>query len=400
MFTFYHYKGNVLQLFLQCGQEKIMINTETQKYLIHVLKCVLEGKKPDEKPKTVNFEDIFAMASFHKVEGMAFYGIDMLNTKPEKDLLKKWTEIKNQHIYRHVVQNIEQEKIINVFSNAYIQMLPIKGLSLKKLYPNPEYRWMNDIDILVKKEDFDKAKSIIEDMGYEVLLEIDKDIEYFKKPLLQVEIHHDLLEKRRAHYDYFKDVWTWVVPCDGSGFIYKMPVEKEYIYLLEHAGIHFNGSGTGIRTVMDLYLFRNKHIDAWNAAYIDGQLKKLDLKDFSDKINMIGEAWFGNGTLDPAMEEFENCIMDSGVFGTKKHFLENDIAREFADGDNGIKSVFNYIFKRAFLPYEKMLPDYPVLEKCPVLLPFCWIHKCLRVVLFRREKFSWIYNAIKSNKSK
>ncbi|MDP2924701.1 MAG: nucleotidyltransferase family protein [Candidatus Omnitrophota bacterium] len=55
----------------------------------------------------------------------------------------------------------------NAFKSAHIPMAPIKGMAL--LYELPEYaqtRPMCDIDILIKKEDFNKAKDILLNLNY------------------------------------------------------------------------------------------------------------------------------------------------------------------------------------------------------------------------------------------
>ncbi len=72
---------------------------------------------------------------------------------------------------RHIAQQASFSAISEEFTKAGVYFMPLKGYHIKKLYPSPEFRTMNDIDVLVFSESQEAAKKIIIDKGYEFCVE-------------------------------------------------------------------------------------------------------------------------------------------------------------------------------------------------------------------------------------
>ena len=45
--------------------------------------------------------------------------------------------------------------------------MPLKGCNMKALYPSPELRVMGDADILIRVEQYDRIRPIIQSLGFE-----------------------------------------------------------------------------------------------------------------------------------------------------------------------------------------------------------------------------------------
>jgi Uncharacterised nucleotidyltransferase len=59
------------------------------------------------------------------------------------------------------------ERLLDQFANASIAVLPLKGVVLvERLYGNLAWRRTGDIDLLVRREDIDRARQVVERAGY------------------------------------------------------------------------------------------------------------------------------------------------------------------------------------------------------------------------------------------
>ena len=70
----------------------------SEEYLVHLLRSVLLGEKPQEKPDGFSFGEVYKAAAFHNVDSMAFYGIDRLEVKPDERLYNEGKRKKDQCI--------------------------------------------------------------------------------------------------------------------------------------------------------------------------------------------------------------------------------------------------------------------------------------------------------------
>ena len=58
--------------------------------------------------------------------------------------------------------------VLQAFQEANILAIPLKGIALiESLYPNPAIRPMTDVDLLIKPEDLNRVKGILERLGYQ-----------------------------------------------------------------------------------------------------------------------------------------------------------------------------------------------------------------------------------------
>ena len=121
-------------------------------------------------------------------------------------------------------------------------------------------REMTDNDILCDPEKMDDIKLIMEELGYECASfgECNHDI-YSKPPCLEFEMHRSLFLRTEMPLcaDYFDDVKNKLIAA--GKYEYRFTDEDFYIYILAHEYKHFSHRGTGMRSLMDVYVFLNAH---------------------------------------------------------------------------------------------------------------------------------------------
>ncbi|MGN1481629.1 nucleotidyltransferase domain-containing protein [Porcipelethomonas sp.] len=360
----------------------------TYKYLIYLTKCAINDIQPDDKPDTVDFNNLFEIAKFHKIANTVFYSIDKLREKPEKELYSKWKYIRDELIAKDIIQHAEFDKICTAMAENKINILPLKGIELKNLYPASNMRFMSDLDILINKENAHQVHDIMKSLGYSCdnFLKGNHDV-YFKKPYMNVEIHRELVSPVYSQfYNYFKNGWDKAY--EQKPYIYEYSVDDSFIFLVSHAAKHFLKSGTGIRTVMDIYIYMKANKDLMDMDYITGEFKKIGIEEIFQNFLCLSEKWFGSGAK--CDEKFEKSVLSSGIYGTIEQQINNSIK------ENGERF---YILKRTFPSYTMMADQFPVLRKLPFLLPFLWIWRLIYSVVMKGGKVRKELNMyIKRNK--
>lgn len=349
-----------------------MIYNEIVGYLIHLLDCGLKGVKPDEKPENVLFEDIFKLSYKHSVANLAFYSIEKLDNKPKEELFVKWKELRDKAIIKGITQLYERDVITEKLTAAGIDICPLKGCLIKEMYPSQDMRMMSDLDILMDSSKSKEVGKILLLMGYKRQYENEDGHDvYKKKPVMNVEMHNQLVDiniPEKEILEYYSDAWKRLVAEKDNKHLYRMNWNDFYIFFMAHLAKHYNGTGTGIRSIMDIHVFLQQHEQDLDRAYIKAELEKMQLVSLWEDCEKLATVWFGNAEPDEQFDEMTEYIVKSGTYGA----IENRIDKEMVDF-KGTK--FKYYVRRLFPPKEKMYLRYSILKKYPFLQPVCWIHR-------------------------
>lgn len=104
-----------------------MINSNDFGYLVHLLKCALNGSRPNEKTDDVSFENVFNGALKHDVVNLAFYAVEKLENKPEYELYDCWHQVRDLAVMRDINQSFAYDELYAELRKAGIRTLEIQG---------------------------------------------------------------------------------------------------------------------------------------------------------------------------------------------------------------------------------------------------------------------------------
>ena len=356
--------------------EIVMVGKES-KILLELLQSAITGSRTDVPNSDSSYSEVYNLSRFHNVDGTAFYGINNNNVILSDNLYKEWSRAKDRNIAKTTIENQEKAVIFKTFEEHHIFFLPLKGLIIKQMYPRPELRQMADLDILVHEFDIDLAGKLLVSNGYKMRHSREgHHILFFKPPYMTIELHYEMIGKDHAsYYKYYEDIWNKVLTVDGKVYEHKLTWNDFYIFMLVHFAKHYYGGGSGIRSIMDVYVFLDKHASDLDEKYLNRELEKLKLTNFRSDVETLAHVWFGKGNsnmiLDSNMPEY---IMTSGAYGTLAHIKEKRIADSTT---NGKLNKFQYIRRRLFPNIHFMSYYYPSLIKRPYLLPWFWLHRII-----------------------
>lgn len=177
------------------------------------------------------------------------------------------TEHRNQQINAKITQLIPE------FVKAGVPVVVVKGQAIAQCYKNPFSRMPGDIDLIVKPEDYERAKAIIRNLSGEEGTD-DSGVKHFAATVgdIEVEVHgtihtslssriNDMLDEMQA--EVFADGGSREWDCNGVDV--KIPsADFDALYIFLHLLQHFFCGGLGLRQLCDMAmsLHANKgHID-------------------------------------------------------------------------------------------------------------------------------------------
>ncbi len=347
-------------------------------YFVELLRAALNSSEPLPAPPNLDWAKVFLLCRLHNVESTIYYSVKKLKLPDE--ISKQFYQAFKKHTIREAVQSAESELIMTEFEKEGIDNLFLKGFVMKSLYPSKEMRSMGDIDILFKEEQYPKMNSVMLSLGYTGSGFYINEYSFEKAPSTAIEMHKSLLNDGK---EYFADPWERCRKKSGTSHCYEMTKEDFYIYMLLHIFKHFSKTGIGVRAVMDVFVYLRELGRTLDREYIESVFEGCGIKGFEFNVVKLSECWFGGRADCEGVCELSDFILTNGTFGKFKNTVATDFEEMAEDGCNSAK--LKYIFKKIFPPFSRLSKSYPVLKKYHLLLPFFWVVRCLKLMLFYRK---------------
>lgn len=317
--------------------------------------------------------------------GDAMAKLDLFN---DDKIKKAFNREKDLAIFRFVKIEYELGQLSETLDNAKIPFIPLKGAVIRALYPEEWMRTSCDIDILIKKEHLEHAITVLKErLSYEYKSKGEHDAQIYAPSGVHLELHFSLQEKETPDNLALILDSVWDRATNLTDYLYQMPNEFLYCYLLSHTAKHVKWGGCGIRPLIDLYIL-NKKIKFDENIKTD-LLTKGGLLNFAMAIEKLARVWFGVETPDENTTILEEYILSGGIYGN----LENKVASR----QNRKKNKFTYFLSRLFIPYRELKIKYPRLQKCPLLYPYYTVKRWLKPI-FNKDSKRRMSNELKQSK--
>ena len=331
------------------------------------------------------------LSKHHSTTALMYQAIMNVKAQVEEDDLHKLEQYYLSNLRKSVLFDKEREAYLDYLREKEIEFLPLKGIILKDYYLDPYTREFADNDILFEDRASALTKEYFLKRGYDVKV-YKKGVHdvYLKKPFYNFEIHRALFqesEDNEKNVIYFKDYLS-KAPLKENHEHY-LSNEDFYIYFIAHTYKHYHVSGCGIRTLVDIYLYLKK--EALDFNYVNKELEKLDLLEFSNNIINLSNKLFNDETLNEEENNMLLFIASSGTYGTLAHSVDKGVK------DKGKRG---YMMQRIFPPYSFYKLAYPWAYKVPILIPIAWLARAFRVLFKNPKKATKELKMIKEHKEK
>ena len=376
----------------------------------NIILNILKASLRDEKYKieySIDADKLFKEAEAEGVLPTVYNYLD-------KDCLKQFTSSKvldsyKKKIFVHNTMQIRANfyiaEVLRELKSLGVEVLGLKGIQIKDYYKRPEFRPMGDCDILVRENDFNKARNYFIEKGYtEGFLEHNVHRSYELNGI-SFELHFKTINESFVCGDYSnfdKKLWDNSI---SKGDYRIIDINNLLVYLTVHMAIHARYSGFGLRQIYDVALIIKKEKDNINWNYVINEVRNYKLfKFFSGIISIIINELGINLSYDILDkinikdEERELLIKNiflSGVHGKKNE--NEDYLTLCRYGSNSTSYNMTKRIIRLILPTRGALgKGYEYTFKFPITYPFACIHYQFTKGLLK--KYS-IFENIKNIKS-
>ena len=374
------------------------VDARVSEYLLELLRCGVNDTIPSEKPEGVSWEAVYAFAKRHSVSALAFYALRTRKDELPAALAEEWEEQNAKLLAQYINQEHELAQLCSIFEQEHIPYMPLKGSCIRQFYPSPETREMCDVDVLVPRESEEQTHEILLANGYSFLAShtTSHNREYHKAPYLNIEIHTKLYPQERVEAAYFNDVWMRAECCEG-GYAYRLSWNDFFVFAIAHAFKHYYRIGTGIRSVLDIYVMKKALGEQLDEDYIRTELKKLSMLTFYETISELAESWFSPDHTAPvgAVEEMAHNILCGTTYGVNQGAVQNAVAGYMRRGKSASGAKLSVTIRKIFPSRAFMKSMYPMLEKSPFLLPFCWVARWFRILFTEPKKLSEFFRNLR-----
>lgn len=394
--------------------------TKTSDDLLYLINCSLHNTIPDrERVCGMDIAELFKYSKYHTLVAITYDALELLGNKalfadnesegnnaklsadglvkqPQYssespvEVLKKWKELRDMAFRKNLMLDSERHKLSAYLCEKKVWHIPLKGVVLKELYPKLEMRQMADNDILFDAEYEETVRDYFVENGYEVVLYNKGNHDVYKKnPVFNYEMHTSLFSPfyNEVWYSYYSNIKEKLVR-QGDGYVYAFSDNDFYIYFVTHAFKHSDGSGTGIRSFVDCYVYQSSKTLDWN--YIETELNKLGILEFEKTFRSVSWKIFGDRqSPDSLTAEEYDLLCDSmyaGTYGTMCGRIEKNLQREQGDKEAIKNSTkVKYILRRLFPPLSFYESYYPTVYRIKILIPFAIIYRFIKGATIKRK---------------
>lgn len=355
---------------------------------VYLISCALHDRVPDVSE---DLESLFHYCQSHSVAAMVAMALESgWRTNPPKngDIVTPWKQVKEKAIRKNILLNAERQRILAYLDSIGCWYLPLKGSFLQHDYPKFGMRQMSDNDILYDVAMDQQVRGFMVESGYTVkAFGKNNHDEYTKPPVYNFEMHRRLFSPltHPALAEYYSGIRHLMVKDADNRCGYHLSDEDFYVYMIAHAYKHYFVRGTGIRTLVDVYVFLDRHGEKLDWTYVETEIKKLGITDYERQCRSIAPKLFDLPCRDIPLSEAEAVFLEqflgAGTYGSRKQAVENALDRMQAnDASGGFLTKMRYFWQRMFPPLEFMAELEPDLLEHRWKLPFAYLKRLLKVL--------------------
>ena len=344
--------------------------TTDQQYILNLLHESLKATQHD-KTSCINDEEVASIISRNGILLTAYHNLSA-------DLQMQLAGTYYAAVKQAFVQEHQGELILKALSDAGFNCIALKGWELRKLYPEPTMRQMADLDILVRPNEYGRIKAVMKQLDYTSETESSWKHDNFKKNEVTVEMHKRLTDDSGVIQAWEKGIWDRASRVEGN--VFRMSAEDYYIYRFVHLYKDFVNGSLGLRRIVDTWLLQKQPVDM---TRVQTTLEPFGMWQFHERMVKLSRATMGEEPVDEGSELLLKHAFAHGIYGSDKSYKAGRIA---AMGRNLKRGKLQSKLAAVFLPYARMKAQFPVLERFPILLPYCWSKRILRFLKGNMKK--------------
>lgn len=285
----------------------------------------------------------------------------------------------------YALMQVQQEVCVTLES-AGIPCAVLKGAAADIRYPIPTARSMGDIDLLVKPEDFDRARNVLLAHGCTLHDERNPRHLELRKDSVHIELHrHFAVLSTDDRVSTLDGMLFGALEraekksIEGYEF-YMLPELENGLVLIEHINSHME-SGLGLRQIIDWMLYVDQALDdeKWFGGF-EAAVQSVGLEKLAVTVTRMCQLYLGLRCditwcrmADEALcHRLMAHTLQQGNFGRK---IDKRL-----HGTVGVLNVLDSDLNFFQLLQRHGCYNWKALKKYPWLRPFAWVYQLCRYI--------------------
>lgn len=333
----------------------------------------------------MRWDTVLDVSDYQNVVNIVYVGLLGI----EKDISEE-CESQFHHSYKKELLLYEsyqkvEEVILWQLERHGIDAALLLGTSVGEMYPKPEMSHISQIEILVDKKDMPRVNKFMLEMDYEQKVDpVDSGIVYVRVPGVRIVFYNGMPIENKAARQFFPGAPKRFRKLDAYRHIHMLTNEEEYLYRIARMVEMYITGRLKVRDIMDLWQYQKLLGERFRWKSVNEALGRAVWQKFADQINVLAALWFGREAnadeqygLALELEEYilsrgrENKHLDESLLPCEK--LRLDFYWRNRDKEWALR-------KQAWMfpSRDYMVQFFPILERYPFLLFFCWIIRNFR----------------------
>lgn len=296
-----------------------------------------------------------------------------------------------QTLVNNVRIDYEHAEAHRLMMKAGVPYVILKGSASAAYYPEPLFRTMGDVDILIARSDLRKVDAILCENGFHPTENNEHPchLAYHRKTygaLSTWEVHWKANGVPNGKVgakieEYMADIIVNAEHRQVSEGEYMVPTAFHHgLVMLLHVASHLTNLGIGLRHLCDWAVFVAKFSDEEFCEMFEDKLKEVGLWRFAQLLTQLSvkylhcpaKEWCGAGD-DDYLEMMMVDIMNGGNFGVKDSNRLNQL-KLMPNARNGKMEDRSLLGQLILTMNDRARRDMPIAAKVPLLLPIGWLY--------------------------
>ena len=292
-----------------------------------------------------DYVNIYKECKAHAIIGLPVNILSRLNDMPT-ELMTKWKKDILALLYAYTQYVANQDTLIRILKDHDIDFVILKGTAASQYYTTPEIRVMGDIDIMPKREQFEKTCSVLIEAGY-------SKIAYYSPYKCMVLRRNNTIIEVHRYFARMNDIEKAeildnMIVDNIRKESCMLPDAINGLVLLQHVDHHLE-NGIGLRQIIDWQMFVDRYLsdEKWNDGFRD-MVRAIGLEDLAKVLTRMCQLYLG--LRDDIMwcmsankricDQLLEYVFDCGNFGSKI-----DKGSEAINTALGIHNQFRYFHR-------------------------------------------------------
>lgn len=366
--------------------------------MLILLMAVINQKPLQMSRRHIGWEIISKASDFHNVINIIYLGMLGIEKNISEECRQEFYQSYQKELLLRKSYKNAEEVIMWQLEKHGIDALLLVDTQLEEWYPKPEMAHISQIEILIDKKNLPHIHILMREMDYEQVEDrLGNGAAYIRVPGIRIVFYDQMPIENKVVKRHFSEPVRKYLHMENYRHIHILSREEMYLYRAGRLVEAYAAGMLKIRDILDFWQYQKLLGDDFHWNTVNELLEKTKWQDFIQQVGVLAALWFGEGVrqeygLALELEEYilsgcrENMHLDKALLPYEKARL--DFYWRSREKEWTMK-------KREWLFPQKeyMCQLFPILDKLPFLLVFCWLirdFRFLKTVCANRCKQTWI----------